>query len=485
MSRSCAGKRDRVHVFHGARLMACACAVVATAGAAVPPSNSGDTAILRSLRPAQRENLLLVRRDGTVRAIAYEDTHPPFDVAEPQLAALPPIPLERRSMLLPISLPRPALHPSPPVALRPSPRAASSALPLQSVAVVTLPQMSLARLDLVRVVAPRVDLFRLRDGTTFVPTHAIAKPSLRPLPAPAGHDLAWLYAHRFDSMSGDGDVPGVPVRSQVSSPFDIDSGAFHGVRAHNGYSAVRVTVSIPCGVRHFVTGPGYNEVTAAPGIVDQETGYIYIGGWGAGPRGVSVDAGLQKSSAQAEHDDYAFYWKFASNRPVTSDVRFPCGGPDVALELYPVSPSLLVFSATGITDDGERRTLTVVQQTADGDGWIPGGGSPDDGIILKRIVSIAQPWSWHARSGIGKRDRFTSGSYFGVAGPRDLTPRIVWRDCEVGRVVPPSIVPQYQPWTPSETWHATSPGTYTDWPPLDVMHRSDGVCDATGIYLGA
>jgi hypothetical protein len=318
-----------------------------------------------------------------------------------------------------------------------------------------------------------------------VPTQAGPKPTAHVGTPVKSLDLAWLYAHRFDTARDDAHTPGVPVRSQVASPFDIDSGAFHGVRAVNGWSAVRVSVSIPCGVRHFVTGPGYNEVTGAPGIVDQETGYIYIGGWGAGPRGVSVDAGLQKSSAQSEHDDYAFYWKFAANKPITSEDRFPCGGPDVVLELYPVSDSLLVFSATGVSSDGQRHTFTAVQRTRAEDGWSPDGGSHDDGIILKRIVSIAQPYAWHKRSGIGRSDRFVSGSYFGVAGPHDLTPRIVWRDCEIGHVVPPSIVPQYKPWTATQTWTSTVPGVYTDWPPLGVFRGHEGACDAAGIYLRA
>jgi hypothetical protein len=328
-------------------------------------------------------------------------------------------------------------------------------------------------------------LLALRDGRLFVPTQAGPKP--KPLTVASGGalDLAWLYAHRFDVPVDGARVPGVPVRSQVASAFDIDSGAFHGVRAVNGWSAIRVSVSIPCGVSHFVKGPGFNEVTGAPGIVDQETGYIYIGGWGAGSSGVSVDAGLQKSSAQAERDDYAFYWKFASNKPVTSAERFPCGGPDVVLELYPVSNALLVFSATGVAEDGQRHTFTAVQRTRPSDGWWSDGGSPGDGIILKRIVSIAQPYTWHRKSGIGRSDRFVSGSYFGVAGPHDLTPRIVWKQCEIGHIVPPSIVPAYHPWTGTQTWTSPVPGIYTDWPPLGVFHRAEGACDAAGIYLRA
>jgi hypothetical protein len=126
-----------------------------------------------------------------------------------------------------------------------------------------------------------------------------------------------------------------------------------------------------------------------------------------------------------------------------------------------------------------------VQHTHPDDGWAPEGGSRDDGVILKRIVSIAQPYTWHKRSGTGRADRFVSGSYFGVAGPHDLTPRIVWRHCEIGRVEPPSIVPQYKQWTAAQTWTSQVPGVYTDWPPLGVFRGSEGACDAAGIYLRA
>jgi len=415
-----------------------------------------DLRILRDLRPAQRENLVVVQRDGEIRIVSYDPV-----VQDPQIAALAP---EPRSAPAGHGYVVAQAHE------RPQPRVV-----VHHVA----PHLAAPHLAMMRIRPLRVEL------ALGVPTQAGPKPPAHVQVAVKSLDLAWLYAHRFDTPRDDAHTPGVPVRSQVASPFDIDSGAFHGVRAVNGWSAVRVSVSIPCGVRHFVTGPGYNEVTGAPGIVDQETGYIYIGGWGAGPRGVSVDAGLQKSSAQSEHDDYAFYWKFAANKPITSEDRFPCGGPDVVLELYPVSDSLLVFSATGVSTDGQRHTFTAVQRTRAEDGWSPDGGSHDDGIILKRIVSIAQPYAWHKRSGIGRPDRFVSGSYFGVAGPHDLTPRIVWHDCEIGHVVPPSIVPQYKAWTASQTWTSTVPGVYTDWPPLGVFRGHEGACDAAGIYLRA
>ena len=445
------------------------CAVFA--GVAPAPGDD-DLHILRELRPTQRENLVVVQRDGSIRVISYDAT-----TQDAQIAALPP---ERGYTVATVD-PKPAHEHAQPQP-RPHPLPAPRPQPAR---VAVVPKKAPPPIELAFIVPRMPGLLGLRDGRLFVPTLAGPKPPPAAATRTATFDLAWLYAHRFDTVSNDRHTPGIPVRSQVGSPFDIDSGAFHGVRAMNGWSAVRVAVSIPCGARHFVTGPGYNEATGEQGIVDQETGYIYIGGWGAGPRGVSVDAGLQKSSAQSLHDDYAFYWKFASNKPITSEDRFPCGGPDVVLELYPVSDSLLVFSVTGVAGDGKRHTFTAVQHTRPEDGWSPAGGSHDDGIILKRIVSIAQPWAWHRRSGIGRSDRFVSGSYFGVAGPHDLTPRIVWRRCEIGHVVLPSIVPQYKPWTASQTWTSPVPGVYTDWPPQGVFRGSDGACDAAGIYLRA
>jgi len=314
----------------------------------------------------------------------------------------------------------------------------------------------------------------IQPRVAYVPTVVYPKPAARPTPRIENHDLTWMFAHRFVQPGADDDrVPGTPARSEVASPFDIDSGAFHGERTLNGWSAERVTVSIPCGVSHFHEGAG----------VDEETGYIYIGGWGSGPDGVSVDAGLQKSSAQSGVDDYAFYWKYATNKPITSDMRFPCGGPDVTLELYPVTPSLLVFAATGVNAEGKRVTLTLVQKTLPKDGWIPSGGSKSDGVILKRIVAIAQPYSWQ-HSG-RHRNRFVDGSYFGIKSPVDRTPRIVFKSCQIGRVSPPSIVPRYEAWSLPETWSAAVPGMYLDWPPLGVTRQTSGVCDAAGIYLHA
>jgi hypothetical protein len=315
----------------------------------------------------------------------------------------------------------------------------------------------------------------------FVPTEMVEKPVDHPKPQAVTHDLAWQYAHRFETTAPDQYVvPGLPVRSQVASPFDVRSGAFHGVRSINGWSALRTAVSIPCGVSRFALGPGRNEANGRDELVDQETGYIYVGGWGAGPRGSPVDAGLQKSSAQAARDAYAVYWKYDRNAPVTSVERFPCGGPDVVMEFYPVDDHLLVFSTTGELRPGRRDTITILQETQSDDGWTPGGGSSRDGVILKRLVSIAQPSSWRGPS---HANRFVDGSYFGVDSVSARTPRIVWRNCEIGRLLPPRIVPIYRPWTNALSWYPDIPGIYLDWPPFGIVRAVEGVCDAAGIAL--
>ncbi len=254
------------------------------------------------------------------------------------------------------------------------------------------------------------------------------------------------------------------------------------MRSINGCSAVRVTVSIPCGARHFVVGPGFNEVTRQRASVDLETGYIYVGGWGAGPNGTSADAGLQKSPAQAPRDDYAMYWKYAKNRPLEAADKFACGGPDVTLEFYPASDSLLVFTATGFAENGARVKLALIQKTRPADGWLPDGGSAHNGVILKRVVAIAQPQRWSDPAIMP--NRFTDGSYFGIANAASPQPLIVWRTCEIGRVTPPSIVPRYEPWTAAQTWQPTA-GSYVDWPPpaIHLVRNVAGECDRAGIYL--
>jgi hypothetical protein len=466
-------------------LLVCLVPSHAARGSAVPADDS-DRRILSVLDAPQRANVIIADRDGSPRVVdatieAPASSAPSFEPSvtptEPPLDVVTVNASKTTSKLALTQAPTAAV---PAQTLRPS---------IGAIAVRTPQAVPSHRARAPQTIA---DLLQLDAASSYVPTSDSEKPSDRPTPTVVNkHDAAWLYEHRFDTPSPSGDedlrIPGIPVRSQVASPFDIRSGAFHGVRAVNGYSALRAEVTIPCGVRHFMTGPGFNEVTRKPGIVDLETGYIYIGGWGAGNRGVAVDAGLQKSSAQALSDDYAFYFKYASNKPITS-VRFPCGGPDVFLELYPVTNDLLVFSATGTLANGHRTTVTIVQKTKPEDGWMPDGGSRSDGIILKRIVAIAQPPSWRDASNSLAATRFISGTYFGVDNPQHPVPRIVWKRCEIGRVIPPRLHPNYQPWTNAATWYSSQPGMYLDWPPLGVFRSnasSANACDAAGILLHA
>lgn len=482
------GKHPAFHARNRGRLGAAVAAGYLIAVFAGPSAavSSDDAQIFQKLRPEQREYLVVVSRDGSPRLVSNE---PPR-----VLAKRPKAPSRLAHVIAPGIRPTPTQvvavskpQPKPSTTFVRSPGVGQ---PVPSAHILTLTMPALRRsakpvLDAaVAHPAPSAPDFIVSYGRSFVSTTTTEKPTSRPPPIALSHDLAWEFAHRFETPGPDEvRIPGVRIRSQVASPFDIKSGAFHGVRSVNGWSAIRVRVSIPCGAAHFATGYGYNEVTRSNGIVDQETGFIYIGGWGAGPRGVAVDAGLQKASAQAEGDDYAFYFKFANNHPITYPIRFPCGGSDPIMELYPISNSLLLFSITGVTDQHRRMTLTIVQQTREEDGWAPSGGSSGDGIILKRIVAIAQPKSWRSFFGLLHGDRFTNGSYFGVNNAADRTPRITWQSCEIGRVTPPAIEPHYREWSNPETWYPATTGIYLDWPPADVFRSTNGVCDAIGISL--
>jgi hypothetical protein len=440
-------------------LLASRFAAVALAVAALLPavSNAGDsdTDVFAVLRPEQRSDAYVTtREDGPLRRLSSADA-PPVLVS-PALAPEPSVPV-RESVAVN------ATASQTPVPLAP-PAAASGTAESQ-----TNP--------------PAADSDDVPAGNVeaYVPTTTTEKPAENPTPQPPVVDPAWAYEHRFDTPPPEFVIPGEPVRSQVSSPFDVNSGAFHGVRSVNGWSALRVQVSIPCGSSHFSTKIGLNEVTRERGPIDAETGYVYIGGWGSGADGLPVDAGLQKSSAQAEHDAYAVYWKYRSNHPKTLDVRYPCDGPPVTLELYPATDTLLVFSATGVDERGRYRTQTIVQRTYREDGWWPSGGSRTDGIILKRIISIAQPASWKSAAHF---DRWTNGSFFGVRSKQDRTPTVIWRSCSIGRVIPPSVVPAYQAWTPAQTWRPRRPNVYSDWPDGTVVTDiPKGACDAAGIVL--
>jgi hypothetical protein len=265
---------------------------------------------------------------------------------------------------------------------------------------------------------------------------------------------------------------GHPVLSQQEAVFAESTGAFHGIRTLNGWSGIKATVSIPCNVGKFALGPNGTDV---------ETGYIYTGGWGAGDNGTAVDAGLQKSSLQNDRDDYAMYWKYDGDGPVTIDyinknLRFPCGSDGVDLNLVPLSPTLLVFSASGYVLNHQHVTFTVAQITNAGDGWIPTGGTSDNGIILKRMITIAQNPKTVAQNR-------QNDSYFGIFSNGSSAPLIAWSSCFVGKAAAGSAAVSYVPWDPAKTWSGS--GVVVNYPPGSVVvgKPSGSTCDKAAIDL--
>jgi len=305
-----------------------------------------------------------------------------------------------------------------------------------------------------RMVSAQDNEFVNSSGQIFYVPGSVPKPAPHPTPAPT---------------TGPG---GHPVWSQKEAAFAQNTGAFHGIRTLNGWSGVRATVSIPCGAAKF----------AVSGARDVETGYIYTGGWGAG-HGTAVDAGLQKSSLQNSRDDYAMYWKYDGDAPVTVDyinknLRFPCGNDGVELNLFPASKTLLLFSASGIIQNHQQLTFTIAQLTSASDGWLPIGGSSDDGIILKRMITIAQSPKTVAQNR-------QNGSYFGIFSNGSTTPLIQWSSCLVGRSRDPvNDTIAYSVWNSSNTWSASS--AVVNYPPHSVVVRnpSGSICDQAAIDLG-
>jgi len=229
---------------------------------------------------------------------------------------------------------------------------------------------------------------------------------------------------------------GTKSATQVDVPFDVKTGAFYGVRSLNGYSAERASVTVPCKAAAFNVGSDGHDL---------ETGYVYIGGWGAGRGydGTPVDAGLQLSSGQyvSPYGAYSIYWKWGSNKPITLRQRFKCGTQKVALELYPLTDHLLVFTAR-VQNGSQSEAYAIVQETLDTDGWVRSGGTSVDGMILKRMTSIAQPPAW--RSASSSEEANTDDSRFGP---------ILWATPLIGRVDDNGL-PRYDLWTSADNYGA-------------------------------
>ena len=265
-----------------------------------------------------------------------------------------------------------------------------------------------------------------------------------------------------------------PGLAQLDAPFAYDTGALHAVRSINGYSALHLNISIPCGTGHFQSAHGS----------DTETGFVYVGGWGSGDSGTPVDAGLQKSSSQKiGPEDYAAYWKYDNNPPITAWPRFDCGARDITIEFYPLANDLLYFSARGHVEGGATITVALVQVTLPSEGWRRDGGSSSNGAILKRMITIAQPPSRAATMPhfgqsltgdvlfryVQQLPRLRNGSYFGLVHGSGA-PALHWSDCRIGRVGANGL-PQFVTWSRKQIFNAGATNGFYDLPPRNPYSR--------------
>lgn len=311
-------------------------------------------------------------------------------------------------------------------------------------------------------------VFALADGDEMVEPVLGAKPvnESTPSPLPSSSSPITFLGTPVPNIS----APGVVIKKQSDAPFDLRSGALHGVRSKNGYSGLSAYVSIPCGGR---------------ATLEHEIGFIYVGGWGAGNFGTAVDAGLQASTKKSRSgDNYAFYWLYEGYRAPNAhaitypeNLRFPCGSDRVHIVFYPISDTLLYYSARGMIN-GHSVTLAVVQVTDKQDGWWPRGGSSDDGIILKRMVTIAQPPEWNTPGPGFRKDARRHNAWFGIG--TDGRPLITWSDCRIGHTSDGTT--GLSPWTSAETWKSST--AISNYPIGAVkVANAPGTCEAVGIDL--
>jgi len=169
---------------------------------------------------------------------------------------------------------------------------------------------------------------------------------------------------------------------------------------------------------------------------------VYVGGFGGGDDGTAVDAGFQESSVHdgSKRDNYALIFKYQGQSGEQGwSNRFVCD-QEVTYSFETISPNQLLLTASGFTWVNNNRVMEpnahVSEQPALRDGWSPSGGilgSLEFGIVVKRMVSIAQPKSWTSDAHY-RNTWYKDGSYFGHSSG-STAPLIHWRACEVGRVM--------------------------------------------------
>lgn len=203
------------------------------------------------------------------------------------------------------------------------------------------------------------------------------------------------------------------------------TGPYRRLITKPGYSYVAGTVFLPC-----------NATRLHPQF---ETAFAYVGGWGVGNAGSAVDAGFQRSDA---YDNYAAFIRAQGFAQISKEPRFKCGHP-VDFRFYAASDTELRFWARGLT---ERNTIEAVEARLPHPatyGWPANGGGTSDGIVLKRMTTIAQN---NATQALPSEMQWNAdGSYFGhYAG--DKRPVVAWSKLMVGRVDDKGNPAGVEPW---------------------------------------
>ena len=212
---------------------------------------------------------------------------------------------------------------------------------------------------------------------------------------------------------------------QGNAVFDFSTGAIHGARTKPGWSLLTADVGLPCESGRFWK----------IGDTTDETGYIYTGGWGGRTTGPPVDAGFQYSVV---HDNYSLIIKYDGDKSIHSFdrlARFECG-QTIPIRFSALPNGAIHISARGKVADPKQTEpvwLTIVWMAPAGDRWQIGGGGSSNGIVLKRMTTIAQPPEWNSRRlpPGAPPDRLADGSYFGSHG--DGRPLVLWSNVKIGR----------------------------------------------------
>jgi hypothetical protein len=269
-----------------------------------------------------------------------------------------------------------------------------------------------------------------------------------------------LVGDQHASVPPDGARPpelALPATAQTRSPLPppgfvyAGTGPYYGNYSDPGYSAVTGKVWLPC-----------HAANLRPG----ETGYVYMGGFGWGYAGSAVDAGFQLSSGNhgtfdgSHYDNYALIFKHGTGGEPGWPRRLVCDQL-VTYTFKTLSTTKLIIEAKDVktwssntTQAVETATVTITIEPWEN--WLPSGGVLGDlfkGVIVKRMVSIAQPQEW-------SRGAFPNwwrdGSYFGHS-VRSKIPLVKFTDCSAGREVGGELV-----WVP-----CTQSMRHSVWYPTD------------------